>query len=90
MGKSERVIGVDVAKIVAMIFVVAVHTNNIGLPFGASETYCKGVWVYMDAHTVVLQQGQRVSSGVALFGFGRIVRTGARDCPCWSMGVEEA
>ena len=31
--KHERIIGVDIAKIVAMILVVAVHVNGFGLPY---------------------------------------------------------
>lgn len=35
---KDRIIGIDIAKIVAMIFVVGVHVNGFGLPYtGASE-----------------------------------------------------
>ena len=43
MNKNNRIIGIDIAKIVAMLFVVAVHIDGFGLPYIDEQTPS---WLY--------------------------------------------
>lgn len=81
MLKNDRIIGVDIAKIVAMVFVVALHISGFGLPYVGDELPGLGYILlrsFLDATFGACINIFAIASGyvgiMSSFKFSRIVR----------------